>query len=143
MKNETNSKNKEITVSYLKSWLSGVLDFQDDDWVPNKEQWEKILGKIFMLTEEPQKELPVAPPTKQNSPTTAPVKSVPSGKSINIDDGERVDLPSAPPKPPRQVRVKQQSAPSKNESDGTINTGQVVETGNIDTSKSGYRSSFE
>lgn len=45
------SKN-EISVSEFKSWISGIEDMQEDDWVPNKAQWIKIKAKIELLTDD-------------------------------------------------------------------------------------------
>lgn len=45
------SKN-EISVSEFKSWISGIEDMQEDDWVPNKVQWDKIKAKIDLLSED-------------------------------------------------------------------------------------------
>jgi hypothetical protein len=42
----------EISVSEFKSWISGIEDMQEDDWVPNKAQWDKIKAKIELLTED-------------------------------------------------------------------------------------------
>jgi hypothetical protein len=45
------SKN-EISVSEFKSWISGIEDMQEDDWVPNKTQWDKIKAKIELLSDD-------------------------------------------------------------------------------------------
>lgn len=41
-----------ISVSEFKSWMSGVEDMQEDDWVPNKQQWERIKSKIELLADD-------------------------------------------------------------------------------------------
>ena len=42
---------KPITVQEIKFWLSGILEFQDEGWLPNREQWENIKEKIMSLDE--------------------------------------------------------------------------------------------
>jgi|694.fasta_scaffold00062_113 hypothetical protein len=64
-------KTNEISVSEFKSWISGIEDMQEDGWVPNKVQWDKIKSKINLLSEsvdaepseinEPQKYYQPAP----------------------------------------------------------------------------------
>lgn len=53
MKNKKVNKleQKKVSVKELKYWLRGILEFQDANWVPNKEQWNNILNKIFNLDE--------------------------------------------------------------------------------------------
>ena len=55
------SKN-EISVSEFKSWISGIEDMQEDDWVPNKAQWDKIKAKIELLSED----MVETPPVEQH-----------------------------------------------------------------------------
>lgn len=47
------STGKKLTVTELKFWLSGILEFQTNEWIPNKNQWETIKNKIFELEEPP------------------------------------------------------------------------------------------
>lgn len=42
----------KISPKELKFWLRGILEFQSDEWIPNKEQWDSIKAKIFALEEE-------------------------------------------------------------------------------------------
>lgn len=44
-------KKNEISVSEFKSWIAGIQDMQESGWSPNKQQWEKIRGKIEQLIE--------------------------------------------------------------------------------------------
>lgn len=44
-------ENTPISVQELKFWLKGISEFQPDNWVPTKIQWEAIKGKIFLLRE--------------------------------------------------------------------------------------------
>lgn len=48
-----NKKNTtKIKVRDFKMWLSGFLDFQGEEWVPNKEQWALIKSKLELLEDE-------------------------------------------------------------------------------------------
>lgn len=134
-----------VSVNEFKNWLSGVLDFQPDDWVPDHGQWNKILSKINQLEEH------VVPPV----PEVAPVVSAPQPKAASpvnrnprpvgpLDQQAKVPLPEAPPKE-KHVVVKQTSQPQviQGEDGGRIiNTGKVHEMGIIDTSDKEYSSSF-
>jgi hypothetical protein len=43
---------KTITIKEIKFWLEGITEFQDDDWVPNAEQWRTVREKIMSLKED-------------------------------------------------------------------------------------------
>ena len=45
------ARNKKITLSEFKLWLTGVQSMQEQDWHPNKEQWEMILKQIDCIKE--------------------------------------------------------------------------------------------
>ena len=61
-------KTNEISVSEFKSWISGIEDMQDDDWVPNKVQWDKIKSKINLLAETVEIEATETEPQKYYQP---------------------------------------------------------------------------
>lgn len=46
--------NRAISAKELKFWLEGILEFQDDNWVPTAEQWKNIQDKIFSLQDTPE-----------------------------------------------------------------------------------------
>lgn len=89
------SKN-EISVSEFKSWISGIEDMQEDDWVPNKTQWDKIKAKIELLsddfveslpTEQPIVTRPAAYPTYQQ-PMPIYQQSTPMMSDITYTNGD-------------------------------------------------------
>ncbi len=41
----------QITVKEFRMWLEGVIEMQDDTWVPDARQWSRILGKIYDISE--------------------------------------------------------------------------------------------
>ena len=49
-------KSKAITIKDMKSWLSGVVEFQEKDWTPDVAQWKAILDKINNLVNDEQHE---------------------------------------------------------------------------------------
>lgn len=49
MKAQTSAR--QISPKELKFWLEGILEFQDENWIPNREQWKNIQEKIFNLQE--------------------------------------------------------------------------------------------
>ncbi len=51
-KTKKSSKQKSISVSELKTWLDGYCAASGEDWVPTKEQWLLIRGKISSLQEQ-------------------------------------------------------------------------------------------
>lgn len=49
-------KKKKFTVPEFKTWLEGIMQFQDSDWSPNREQWDEIYQKIMDLKEPVNRE---------------------------------------------------------------------------------------
>lgn len=45
---------EKMTVSEFKTWIKGLCAFQDDNWLPNKNQWEHIRQLIDSLDESRQ-----------------------------------------------------------------------------------------
>lgn len=52
----TKKAKKKFTVPEFKTWLEGIMQFQNDDWSPNREQWDEIYEKIMNLKEPVNKE---------------------------------------------------------------------------------------
>lgn len=62
MKNNKKKVQNESSMSLteFKSWLNGLMEFQDDTWAPTPEQWRAIVDKIMKLKDsEPTKQQPV------------------------------------------------------------------------------------
>jgi hypothetical protein len=74
------SEDKKLSVSDFKNWLSGVLDFQDEDWTPNLDQWKKILTKIHELDET----------------TVQPTQATPKVNAVKSDPKQEVSVPRNP-----------------------------------------------
>lgn len=90
------SKN-EISVSEFKSWISGIEDMQEDDWVPNKSQWDKIKAKIELLSDDYIESSPVEQPMVNRQPIyptyqqpQIPIyqQSTPLGSDITYTNGD-------------------------------------------------------
>jgi hypothetical protein len=45
------TKKKKFTVPEFKTWLEGIMQFQNKDWSPTREQWDEIYDKIMNLKE--------------------------------------------------------------------------------------------
>ena len=80
---------RAISAKELKFWLEGILEFQDDNWVPNREQWKNIQDKIFNLQETPDV-VQVAAPSQR-----IPQQSHPQLENVFLPNGGAAGL-SAP-----------------------------------------------
>jgi len=141
---------KTVSVSEFKNWLTGVLDFQPEDWVPDSGQWEKILNKIMQLDERSgvPDNRPVAPVEAAPVISTPQTKQAPAARNPRpvgpMDQQPAVPLPEVKPRE-KHVTVQKSSSPQVIEGqDGNrvIDTGTVHKMGNIDTSDKDYTSSF-
>lgn len=124
-------KPKTISVRDMKAWLNGILEFQTDEWVPDRNQWLTIKEKIFSL-DEGQANLPVAP-MYNNTHRPAPQYDAPHPMPA-YPVAATTTWPSAAPTLPSSLDMGNDIMPS----------GQPTQkTPNIDTSKNGYNSGFE
>lgn len=74
---------KATTITEIKYWLQGIIEFQDSDWVPNAEQWETVKDKIMSLVDSEV-------PKVVNSPTINPVansNNVVQSLGVEIEQG--------------------------------------------------------
>lgn len=142
---------KVISVLEFKNWLEGVLDFQDENWTPNLDQWQKILQKINSLdvsTSSPldnttKSSIPQTPKPildVGNTPVFVPQVAVPQA-TVNLD--QKVQLPKAEPLKPPAIKVSK-SAPRIIEGE---NGERVIDTGDVhvmpnDNSGRPYKSTF-
>lgn len=46
-------KAKDFTIVELKRWLEGLMEFQEKNWVPTKQQWDTVVKKIMATQEVP------------------------------------------------------------------------------------------
>lgn len=80
MENITEEKPK-ITVNDFKNWIKGVIEMQDDDWVPDAKQWNKILTKIYEIDDsQPTSTRPPQGPVYRGEPQfaqTLPLSTTP------------------------------------------------------------------
>ena len=82
---------KPQTVKELKAWLYGILEFQDDKWIPNEQQWKSIKEKLFNLKEDVEiiqysgNNLPNIPPhnTDISRSNQMPMQPHVNGASLN------------------------------------------------------------
>lgn len=112
--------NKKVKLTEFKSWLDGFCSAQEEDWVPNKAQWELIKNKIFNLEEMKEQPQMVAQQTYQ---VHGPSYSLPPRPESLAAPAQ--DQPSQPQQPAIPVK----------------RDGKIV-TPSIDSSN-GYNSGFE
>ena len=48
----TDKKTKTITLENFRSWLEGVEEMQEEDWVPSAAQWKTIRKKIDSIEKQ-------------------------------------------------------------------------------------------
>ena len=53
-------RNKKLTLAELKTYIEGAVEFNPDDWVPDKEQWDYIVELIMGVKDTPAPAAPVA-----------------------------------------------------------------------------------
>lgn len=96
---------KSQTLAEFRAWLEGVEELQDEDWSPNKSQWDLIREKInnIVIINQPapmQPHMNIAPPPRIPS-------SIPEGipqENLNISEEAarllKQGTPDAPKKTP-------------------------------------------
>lgn len=77
--------NEPVTISEFRSWLSGVIEFQESDWTPNEQQWGAILNKINNLVDDNHVTSAVADNQASHQPqqNTSQQAHVPANKDPN------------------------------------------------------------
>jgi hypothetical protein len=100
-------KKKKFTVPEFKTWLEGIMQFQDDDWSPTREQWDEIYDKIMNLKEPVNKEK-----VGLNEPTLDEINDIvynnlielknsmnnqPINHGVNSPQGMDQNFPQSPP----------------------------------------------
>jgi hypothetical protein len=108
--------NKKVKLAEFKSWLDGFCSAQEEDWVPNKAQWELIKDKIFNLEE-----------MKEHPQTVAQQPYQVHGPSMSY---------SLPPRPESLAAPQPQQPAIPVKRDGKIVTPSI-------DSSNGYNSGFE
>lgn len=138
---------KEWSISEFQMWLHGAFSLQGEDWLPNAEQWETIVGIIYKLKdEEPEATYdppPQAAPVRRNSSPPGAgymVPQQPVAEPPAMSDGD-ISNPNPPFTPP-EAELPLSELRKMSEQGGTSSGGRAIKTANIDTSK-GYKSSFE
>lgn len=93
-------KAKKFTVPEFKTWLEGIMQFQNEDWSPNREQWEEIYSKIMDLKEPVNKE--------KSSLTEAALDEINNIVYYHITDTLRDQLRQNTPQPQQLLHNPQQ-----------------------------------
>ena len=117
--------NKKVKLAEFKSWLDGFCSAQEEDWVPNKAQWELIKDKIFNLEEMKEHPQMVAvQPYQVHGPSMSNYSLPPRPESL------------AAPQPAQQQSPQPQQPAIPVKRDGKIVTPSI-------DSSNGYNSGFE
>ncbi len=85
----------KITVNDFKNWIKGVIEMQDDDWVPDAKQWNKILSKIYEMDDN--QPTSTRPPLSFSQPPQGPVyrgepQFAPTPPLVSAPIGPRTEL---------------------------------------------------
>lgn len=93
---------RAISAKELKFWLEGILEFQDENWIPNGEQWKSIQEKIFNLQETPEVVHVSNPQQQHRAPAQPQVENVflPNGGVAGQPASTFPDGSEANPLPP-------------------------------------------
>jgi hypothetical protein len=86
---------EKMTVPEFKTWIKGLCAFQDDNWLPNKNQWEHIRQLIDSLDETKVQQMNTFTPGQNGQNTSVSLPSNPS-------QGEAVGQVGAPINQPAQ-----------------------------------------
>lgn len=132
-------KNEPMTLNEFKAWLGGLEEALGEEWVPNKDQWCRIKGKLETLIETPiiqySNNAVQSPPVRQpitgyGSPIPAQIPMVATQATVNS-----APLPTSNlGKPPKTTTGKKPPMLKKD--------GETIQTGDIDTSNGSYESAF-
>lgn len=149
-------KVKKVTVSELQSYIKGAIEFNEENWHPDKKQWDKIVEMIMNIKEEP----PIQVVRNSNNQTVQNAQgnqNNPPAQSGSILEeakpAEAVDQlhndPSANPNyvpPPktdmRRITVEKSGDVTRDPNTNVLSSGNKVKTPNVDTSEQDYESSF-
>lgn len=70
-------KNNDMSIAEFKSWIAGIEDMNEDDWVPNAAQWAKIRAKISLLAEQEMDTMEYPQPVQQFAYQPPPIYQPP------------------------------------------------------------------
>lgn len=87
-------KPKKRTLDEFKHWLSGLSEFQDDDWVPNVDQWEYIKASIAVIIEydyQDEPEVQVRPYVQPQPGSNYVEPSIPRAIQSSFDQSNNIE----------------------------------------------------
>lgn len=154
---------KKVTISEMQSYVQALLDFMDEDWTPDKDQWKSLVEMVMNLKEEPTKtvekivEVPVQQPMQQHTqhhPHQQPqqrgsaMDSVVEGgnfenrNEINADETTQSRVPMNQRKDFRNINVETIGPSGVKGETGAVSSGKKFKTPDVDTSGGDYESPF-
>jgi len=156
-KNKTKTKTMDpraMTVFEFKSWLLGILEFQEDGWVPNLEQWKTIKSIVENLKEtatvvvnQEQNEFyrtNLQPREQIGDMVTHSTTGIGESRPVHVSELRKEELilnPAARPVIQKTGNPTQTIDPVTGKT--ITSTGTMVKTASVDTSDGNYTSGFE
>jgi hypothetical protein len=134
---------KKVTIAELQSYVQGAIDLNDEDWHPDKTQWEKIVDMLMNVKVDPPKVERIVEQTPVQQPDYAQ-----QGPNANADSALTGESLDGNTKRPRQLDLREGKG-YEIKHDGTfekqgdvLKSGIKVKTPTIDTSVDDYDSPF-
>lgn len=78
MEIEVKQEKPHLTVKEFRMWLEGVIEMQDEDWVPDARQWKRILGKIYDIADVPSQHQNFTPSPMLDYPVSYRNETIPA-----------------------------------------------------------------
>lgn len=110
-KKKTKTETSKMSLQEFKSWLKGIMEFQDDSWTPRPEQWRSIVDKIMDLEDyqQPTSQIPatnykvtggVVPQPAQSSQSkfaSLPKSDEHHTTTVDVSNAPRIDMSKSVP----------------------------------------------
>lgn len=129
---------KKVTLSELQSYIQGAIDLNDEEWHPDKKQWENIVEMIMNVKPEP----PVEKVIQQNVAQPSSQGHIPSnGGAMSNNTQPNAPTPSdSTYMPPSKLDLRSESgyklektgSPTHDAATGVTKSGIKVKTPDID-----------
>ena len=144
---------QKVTVSELQSYIKGAIEFNPDDWHPDKPQWDKIVEMIMNIKKDDVKTVEKVVEIKSQTGSPVPARRV-QGSSMDVPPASSGNTEFQPPvERPVKEEVRATDAPklqvqktmvdpSDRDENGVPKSGISIKTPNVDTSEQPYESGF-
>lgn len=134
-------RTKKVTVAELQSYIEGAIEFNEDDWCPDKKQWDKLVDMIMNIKEEEPKVVyesvnhnttrPGYPPHDVGG--EMPVES--HIDSVLDENGNTLEYEPSRKSPPkmdmRKIKTSKTGPETRDPNSGAVQSGITVKTPDI------------